>query len=100
MPESTLKETYPDRDLKFIRVVNIVASSFFIQKFNTEKLKRCEGSSYEPELFPPIYNKFNNVTLMYFHTGSIVIVGAKQNSEIDSAIAQFMSRVKQSTSNK
>ena len=94
--DDTLKRTFPNRKIKLKRVSNITASSFHPVRFNTELFKRKynhQGTSYEPELFPPIYTKLNGVTIMYFHTGSIVIVGAKNETQIDSAIAQFMDRI-------
>ncbi|XP_053200852.1 TATA box-binding protein-like 2 [Panonychus citri] len=93
----TLMEIFPDREISFIRISNITASSYNSVRFNTEKLKQLyckKDTSYEPELFPPIYTKLNGLTIMYFHTGSIVIVGAKSVEQIETAIAQFMDRIK------
>lgn len=87
--EKSLKGKFPDRNVKFIRVSNIVVSSSWPFKLNTQKFTSLPNVMYEPEFFPAIYFRNKKVTLLYFHTGSIIITGAKLLKDIDEIIQQF-----------
>ncbi|XP_015794012.1 TATA box-binding protein-like protein 1 [Tetranychus urticae] len=90
---SALQELYPDNKVIFNKVVNITAHSFVPYTFNIRELiDSHEDTSYEPEIYPAVYIKLNGLTLIYYSTGSIIITGAKELSQIDGALSQFAKR--------
>ena len=92
LPGSLLQEIYPDRVIRFVKVVNITAHAFIPYSFNIPLLIETFAGKYEPEIYPAIYIKINYVTLIYYSTGSVLITGAKTEQQINDAHAQFIER--------
>ncbi|XP_015793587.1 TATA box-binding protein-like protein 1 [Tetranychus urticae] len=93
---ATLQQIYPDNAINFVKVVNITAHSFLPYTFNVrEMIDSYEDTTYEPEIYPAVYIKLNGLTLIYYSTGSIIITGAKELSQIDGALDQFSRRTSQ-----
>ena len=88
-----LQEVYPERTVSFIKVVNITAHSFIHYSFNTKlMIDSYQDTTYEPEIYPAVYIKINKVTLIYYSTGSLIITGAKDQDQIESALKEFTNR--------
>ncbi|XP_015793984.1 TATA box-binding protein-like protein 1 [Tetranychus urticae] len=93
LPGSLLQEIYPEKDVIFKRVINITAHSFLPYGFNTTALiERYQDTTYEPEIYPAVYIRLHDVTLIYYTTGSIIVTGAKEKHHIDLALSEFCSR--------
>ena len=88
-----LQEVYPDRTVAFLKVVNITAHSFIHYSFNTKlMIETYQDTTYEPEIYPAVYIKINKVTLIYYTTGSLILTGAKDQEQIESALTEFTNR--------
>lgn len=64
-------------------IKNMVASCDVGFKIRIEQLTRNVGGIYVPELFPALDYKLNNVTVLIFHSGKVIITGAKTKEEIE-----------------
>lgn len=74
-------------------MVNITAHSFIHYFFDTQSLiDNYQDTTYEPEIYPAVYIKINKVTLIYYTTGSLIITGAKDKEQIESALTEFTNR--------
>ena len=90
---SILQEIYPERSVLFVKVCNITAHSFLPYSFDTKAMiAEYQDTTYEPEIYPAVYIKIEKVTLIYYTTGSVIITGAKDQSQIESALTQFAIR--------
>lgn len=90
---SCLQEIYPERSVVFVKVVNITAHSFLPYSFDTRAMiANYQDTTYEPEIYPAVYIKTEKVTLIYYTTGSLIITGAKEQDEIDTALTMFVNR--------
>ena len=88
-----LQETYPEKTVQFLKVVNITAHSFVPYTFNTRvMIESYPDTTYEPEIYPAVYIKIDRVTLIYYTTGSLIITGAKDIDQIESTLSEFRNR--------
>ena len=88
---------YPDVTVKDFKIVNIVATFSFgrnirlPQVYNhlrsPEVKSLIKSISFEPEFFPALFVKLENVTCALFHSGKCNILGAK--SELDAQAAEL-----------
>ena len=73
-----LQEVYRERNVLFLKVVNITAHSFINYSFNSKAMiNDHQDTAYEPEIYLAVYMKINKVTLIYYTTGSLISTGAK-----------------------
>lgn len=78
--------------VEYKRVVdNITASINLERQFNLlEITKLFPGHcSYNTEKFPGLFLKFNCGTIILFHTGKCILIGAKTESDIQCLIAKI-----------
>ncbi|GAU87531.1 hypothetical protein RvY_00361 [Ramazzottius varieornatus] len=98
------KAGYGDARVTDFRIVNIIATFDFGRKIRlydvyyiVRKVALGNGNyvclvksvSFEPEMFPAVSTKLDNVTCVLFHTGKCNILGAKAESDVDLAELDF-----------
>lgn len=64
-------------------VKNFVGSGYMGGNIDLIKLYRKIGGFLEPEIFPGLQYQYENKTLIIFHSGKMIITGAKRQKEID-----------------
>ena len=80
-----------------IKIQNIVASGTVGMDLNLNELAmKLENTEYEPEQFPGLVYKVpdSHITFLLFGTGKIVCTGAKNETEIKSAVRNLVKTLK------
>lgn len=79
-----------------VKIDNIIATTDLKQKLNLQdisNLKLCNIVKYNPEKFPGLFAKFTKGTVILFHSGKIVILGAKSNKEIRYILSELAKNI-------
>ena len=73
------------------KIQNIVACYKHPVPVSLENIERTIGLEYNPELFPAVRYRYNDrkVTVNIFHTGSCVILGAKDIDTISATVEKL-----------
>lgn len=80
--------------VEYKRVIdNITASINLERQFNLLEITKIFPGhcSYNTEKFPGLFLKFNCGTIILFHTGKCILIGAKTESDIQCLIAKIAS---------
>ena len=79
--------TYLGYDLLGIRftIKNMVTSCSIGFKLSLETMVDSYGGIFEPEIYPALYKRVNNITFIVFHTGKVIATGGKTKKQIDEA---------------
>ena len=72
-----------------LNVVNLLATSRFAEYIDLDHFSIETGLDFDPDRFPGMTYKIENpkVCALIFRSGRIVITGAKQISDVESALA-------------
>lgn len=91
-----LKKVKPKVDIVSSKIVNVTGCAALGFRPDCKRLCLHSDVTYEPELFPAIYyqRKNSKIVIMIFHTGKMVITGAKSKSQLDSALFNFREEMK------
>lgn len=79
--------------IKSEHIDNIMATSQYKQVLDLNFLARnslCNIAKYNPETFPGLFIKFKEGTMILFHSGKIVIVGCKQEIDIQCLLQKLI----------
>jgi transcription initiation factor TFIID TATA-box-binding protein len=68
---------------------NVVGSGDCGFKIKLEQLSDDKIGVYIPEFFPALDYRFKNVTCLIFHSGKVIVTGAKRQEEIEEAFAHL-----------
>ena len=90
---------YPAVSVKDFKIVNIIAtfnfghiirlSEVYNHLHSPEAKSFTKSISFEPEFFPALFVKLENVTCALFHSGKCNILGAKSELDVQAAELDF-----------